>query len=139
MLEKGTTIISARGTVGKCALVGRPMAMNQSCYGIQAASERGAYYTHFAVRHEIANLQQNSHGSVFDTITTSTFAGIERVVPPANVTQFFDRTISPFLECALTGLLESSSLAAIRDALLPKLISGDLRIPDAERVVKRST
>jgi type I restriction enzyme S subunit len=136
MLAKGTTIISARGTVGKCALVGRPMAMNQSCYGIQAASRRGAYYTHFAVRHEIANLQQNSHGSVFDTITTSTFAGIDRVVPPANVTQFFDRTVSPFLERALASLLESSSLAAIRDALLPKLLSGQVRVKDAEKLVE---
>ena len=34
ILRTGTTIISARGTVGKCALVGEPMAMNQSCYGI---------------------------------------------------------------------------------------------------------
>jgi len=34
LLLKGTTIITARGTVGKCALVGNPMAMNQSCYGV---------------------------------------------------------------------------------------------------------
>lgn len=35
LLRKGTTIISARGTVGKLAVVGRPMAMNQSCYGLE--------------------------------------------------------------------------------------------------------
>ncbi|EFN9796774.1 restriction endonuclease subunit S, partial [Escherichia coli] len=34
LLRKGTTIISARGTVGKCAMVAVPMAMNQSCYGV---------------------------------------------------------------------------------------------------------
>ena len=35
LLPSGTTIISARGTVGRLALVGRDMAMNQSCYGLR--------------------------------------------------------------------------------------------------------
>jgi type I restriction enzyme, S subunit len=38
LLDKGTTIITARGTVGKIALVGVPMAMNQSCYEIRGLS-----------------------------------------------------------------------------------------------------
>lgn len=33
---------------------------------------------------------------------------------------------------------ESRTLAALRDALLPKLISGDLRLPDAERIAARA-
>jgi type I restriction enzyme S subunit len=33
---------------------------------------------------------------------------------------------------------ESRTLAALRDALLPKLISGELRVPDAERIVGRA-
>ena len=37
----------------------------------------------------------------------------------------------------LEAIRESSALAALRDALLPKLISGELRVPDAERIVER--
>jgi len=36
----------------------------------------------------------------------------------------------------LINLLESETLAALRDALLPKLISGELRVKDAERFLK---
>jgi hypothetical protein len=42
LLSAGTTIITARGTVGKCALAGNPMAMNQSCYGIRGKEGPGA-------------------------------------------------------------------------------------------------
>jgi len=54
-----TTIISARGTVGKLALTGVPMAMNQSCYGIRGAAGYGDYYTHYLIREATARLQQN--------------------------------------------------------------------------------
>jgi type I restriction enzyme S subunit len=37
------------------------------------------------------------------------------------------------------SLMESRSLAALRDTLLPKLISGDLRIKDAERFLEQAT
>jgi predicted nucleotidyltransferase len=42
VLPEGTTIISARGTVGRIALVGVPMAMNQSCYGLRGVLKRTA-------------------------------------------------------------------------------------------------
>lgn len=49
ILREGTTIISARGTVGKCAKDGVPMAMNQSCYGIQNLNENEDIFTYLLV------------------------------------------------------------------------------------------
>ena len=45
VVRSGTTIISARGTVGRLALMGVPMALNQSCYGVQGADGAGDYFT----------------------------------------------------------------------------------------------
>ncbi|GIV04132.1 MAG: hypothetical protein KatS3mg015_2962 [Fimbriimonadales bacterium] len=39
----------------------------------------------------------------------------------------------------MQSISESVTLAALRDALLPKLISGELRVKDAERIVRRAT
>ncbi|EGH2251660.1 restriction endonuclease subunit S, partial [Salmonella enterica] len=50
LLRKGTTIISARGTVGKCAMVAVPMAMNQSCYGVIGKNNISDEYVYFQLK-----------------------------------------------------------------------------------------
>ncbi|EHM1675092.1 restriction endonuclease subunit S, partial [Salmonella enterica subsp. enterica serovar Saintpaul] len=73
LLRKGTTIISARGTVGKCAMVAVPMAMNQSCYGVIGKNNISDEYVYFQLKNAVQTLQQMGHGSVFNTITRDTF------------------------------------------------------------------
>ncbi len=130
MLPVETTIISARGTVGKLALVGVPMSMNQSCYGIRDVRGEYNYYTYFHLESVVNKLQQRTHGSVFDTITRKTFKTITAVVPPIEVIQTFEELIDPFLERIKSNVFESRTLAELRDTLLPKLISGELRVPE---------
>lgn len=60
---------------------------------------------------------------------------IEVVVPPISILEVFERTAAPMLDRVLACRRESATLAALRDTLLPKLISGELRVPDAERLV----
>lgn len=76
-------IISARGTVGELAQLGRPMAFNQSCYGLRGTS--GVLtndYGFYLMKTVVSVLRQQSHGSVFSTITRGTFESIEVVIPP---------------------------------------------------------
>jgi type I restriction enzyme S subunit len=135
VLPVGTTIISARGTVGRLALVGVPMAMNQSCYGLRGRYGAHGFYNYFSTRELVVRLQQHAHGSVFDTITRDTLAGIAVVDPPAGLIDEFEKRVGPTLERIRSALLGTRLLAALRDALLPKLISGELRVKDAERFV----
>jgi len=136
LLPAGTSIISARGTVGRCAVVGVPMAMNQSCYAIQGRHPGTDYFTYYCLRFTAASLQQKAHGSVFDTITRDTFKGVLQTTAPASIAQQFDRTILALMEKVKANLAENRTLAAIRDALLPKLLSGQMRVPEAERFVE---
>ena len=134
LLPFGSTIISARGTVGKVALVGVPMAMNQSCYGI-VPNRFGPFFTYFSTQEIVTVLKQRSHGSVFDTITRDTLAGISVVTPPPEVAANFDRHVGPYLMKILENLKQSCTLSSLRDALLPKLLSGEIRIKQAEKIV----
>jgi type I restriction enzyme S subunit len=136
VLRKGTTIISARGTVGKCALVGRPMAMNQSCYGIQGKNGENNYFIYFTVRRQVSDLQRSGHGSVFNTITRDTFKTIRIAYPPTNLTISYEEIVHPLMESVLANLHENVTLASLRDTLLPKLISGELRVPHPEELVE---
>jgi type I restriction enzyme S subunit len=136
VLREGTTIISARGTVGKLALVGTPMAMNQSCYGVRGAQGNGDYFTYYSLRQATAELQQRTHGTVFDTITRQTFDSLDCVFPPATLTHAFDRRVEPLLLRIREHLRESRTLAALRDTLLPKLLSGEIRVGSAVEIVE---
>ncbi len=136
VLSVGTTIITARGTVGKIALVGVPMAMNQSCYGLRSKAGKKGFHTYFVTRALVSKLQQHAHGSVFDTITRDTLAGVQVALPPAAVVEQFEEKVSPLMERIRNNMFESRTLAALRDALLPKLLSGALRLPIAAKLVE---
>lgn len=129
ILRKGTTIISARGTVGKCALVAKPMAMNQSCYGVQGKKNFPDEYVYYLIRYRVSDLQQRGHGSVFNTITRDTFESISSPLPSELVMGEFSMLVKPMFDKILANGQQTVELEKLRDTLLPKLISGELRLP----------
>jgi type I restriction enzyme S subunit len=136
LVPEGTTIISARGTVGKLAVAGQPMAFNQSCYGIAPSRGHTSEFVYFLLRSVVTHLQRSAHGSVFDTITRATFQTAMVVQPPVERTEGFATTVGPLLQRIAANGRESSTLTGLRDTLLPKLISGELRVPEAEGLVE---
>ena len=132
VLPHGTTIITARGTVGRLACLGRPMAMNQTCYGIRGARGYPDLFTYWNVRTAVDQLQQRTHGTIFDTITRQTFKLVETAVPLPEQAQMFESAVKGILGRILGNLQESRVLAAKRDALLPVLVSGQVRIQQCE-------
>ncbi|MCL0041871.1 restriction endonuclease subunit S [Peptococcaceae bacterium] len=83
LLNKNDIIISARGTVGVIAMLGKQMAFNQSCYGIRAKSEFTTNdYIYYFLKDMVDSFLQISHGGVFDTITRDTFQEIDILLPP---------------------------------------------------------
>ena len=129
-----STVVVARGaTTGRMALLGREMAMNQTCYAL-ASKTRTPFALYCMVRVSIDGLVHAAHGSVFDTITTRTFDASRLVLPPKPLLDAFERLTTPVFRRVLVAIEESRSLSALRDTLLPRLISGDLRLPEVERV-----
>ena len=81
LLKRDDIIISARGTIGAIAMLASEMAFNQSCFGIRSNDLVGQHYLYYLTKTKINELQKNSHGSVFDTITRDTFAKIDCAIP----------------------------------------------------------
>lgn len=136
LINKGTTIISARGTVGNLAITGCDMTFNQSCYALRGKNGSGNYFVFLSAQRMVEQLRTMAHGSVFSTITRKTFEAVRTVQPPENICQRFEQSIAGLFDTILSNVNESSSLAQLRDTLLPKLISGELRVPDAQRIVE---
>lgn len=134
LIEKGKTIISARGTVGNLAVAARKMTFNQSCYGLEAEGAVGDYTVYLIAQNMVTQLQARAHGSVFSTITRQTFSSLSMVKATDDVLHSFEQSIAPLFEKILANVLQSRTLAQTRDLLLPKLMSGEIRLREAEQI-----
>jgi type I restriction enzyme S subunit len=106
-------------------MLGHPMAMNQTCYGLR--SKVGAPLALFCNgRHFIERLVRGGHGSIFDTITTSTFEATNVLLAPKDILLAFDNQVAPLFQQVHANLHQSRTLATLRDTLLPGLLSGEL-------------
>lgn len=132
LLPRGTTIITARGTVGKLALVAKDMCMNQSCYGVKGL-EVGDYFNYFNLKQAISTLKQHVHGAVFDTITGKTFDTYSLAFSGSELANVYDKLVTPLLEKSEINSLQNKSLRDLRDRLLPKLISGQITVGEAQK------
>jgi type I restriction enzyme S subunit len=128
LVRPGVTVISARGTVGKTAIVAIPSTFNQSCYGIEG--KFGDFFTYLLLRNQVIRLQNISHGGMFDTITRETFSAIKVAKPKPELVSIFEFLVSPIFLEIRNLQFQSNDLASIRDSLLPRLISGELQIPE---------
>src|SRR5690606_17104100 len=83
LIPKGTTIISARGTVGNLAIAGCNMTFNQSCYGLRGTGSAGDYFVYLTAQQMVDQLNSMAQGSVFSTIKRQACEAIQLPVPAA--------------------------------------------------------
>ena len=138
LIPANSTVIVARGaTTGRMVLLGQEMAMNQTCYALFSKSDT-PFSLYCQLGHEISRLVRAAHGSVFNTITTVTFEKSKSLLVGKDVLAAFETRVAPIFQKILLGTEESISLVALRDTLLPKLLSGELRVPDAEAIAEEA-
>jgi len=78
-----------------------------------------------------------STGTKMPRTSWAEMARYDIALPPKALAQAFTDRVVPEVYRIIAAIHESRTLAALRDTLLPKLISGVLRVPDAERIVGR--
>lgn len=135
-----STVIASAGqgnTRGQTSLLAVDCYVNQSVVVLRANPKTSSpLHLFFDLERRYEQFRQVSDGhSSRGSLTTKLLAGLDAVLPPFPLVQQFENTVSPLIERAILSLRESKTLAALRDALLPKLISGELRIAGAERLV----
>ena len=128
LLPKFSTIITARGTVGKYCILSEPMTFSQSNYGIKPKFEGCYFFTYLLIAHCVDELLSAAYGSVFDTITTNTFKEQKVSLPQSEEIEHFEKRIKIYFEKILANQLQIKTLTQLRDELLPKLMSGEVRV-----------
>ena len=129
LYPKDTIFITCRGTVGKVCLAACDMAMNQSNYAIKAIDGYSQYYVFFLVKSVVERLIKKSNGAVFSAITSKDFDE-EILIPSQEVVVDFTNVIDGFFRRIFTVGTENSRLSLLRDTLLPRLMSGEIEVPE---------
>ena len=135
MIPALSTVVVARGaTTGRYCMLGADMAMNQTCYALVSTNGR-PFWVNCAFGHVVQALVHAAHGSVFDTITTKTFQDARVLASDGELLDRFETAVRPLFQRVLHNIHENERLAATRDLLLPRLISGEIRVKAVEEAV----
>ena len=135
--EAGDTLISVRAPVGDIN-----MANMRCCIGRGVAAARhktgSCSYTYYFMRSLEESFERfEAEGTVFGSINKKDFHNIQSIRPSAEVIKAFERVAQPIDDKIAINDRASHTLAALREVLLQKLVSGDLRLKDSTRFLGR--
>ena len=139
LLPAGTVLLSSRAPIGYLAIAEVPVAINQGFIAMVCERQLSKAFVWLWTLANMEAILANANGSTFQEVSKSNFRPLAVVMPPRQVTQAFDG-MADALYARIAGCeRQSRTLAALRDTLLPKLISGELRVKDAERALARAS
>ncbi len=131
-------VVSTSGTLGRSAIVRQehlPLMLNTSVIRFRPVEERTA----FSFIYQFLNgaefqykLESMASGSVQKNFGPMHLKQIQIVCPPFAVLQAYEDICRPIYEQIIANRAKAQTLATLRDTLLPRLISGQLRIPTPE-------
>ena len=136
LLPPGTVLLSSRAPIGYLAIAEMPVAINQ---GFIAMLPRERVSNQFLLRWSEAfhdEIVNHANGSTFLEISKSNFRQIPVVTPNESIMRTYGALASSLHKRVVSNEHLSRALAALRDALLPKLISGEIRLRDGDKQAK---
>lgn len=132
LLPSGTVLLSSRAPIGYLAISEVPVAVNQGFIAMICDKRLPNVFAWLWTQESMEAIKANANGSTFQEISKRNFRPLPVIVPPAPILQAFDAIIQPLYERIAQNEHESRTLAQTRDLLLPRLMSGELRVAEAE-------
>jgi len=132
LLPRGTVLMSSRAPVGYLAIAEVPTAVNQGFIAMRCEGLLGRHYVLQWARQEMDQIKTRAGGTTFAEISKSSFRPIPILVPGKPVHDAWHRLADALHSRVVHNLRESHTLAALRDLLLPKLLSGEIRVAEVE-------
>lgn len=136
LLPVGTLLMSSRAPIGYLAIAQVPLAINQGFIAILPGGVLPPEFLYFWSQANMDGIKQKANGSTFMEISKAAFRPIALAVPSQAVAARFSVMAETIFQRIATGEQQSRQLAELRNTLLPRLISGKLRIPEVQAQVE---
>ena len=138
--NKGTILfaIYASPTVGRLGILTKPSTSNQAAAGLIPKESVGMPFLKNLLLFSRKEMQHIASGAAQQNINVGILKEFKVISPNHEIAGHFSKINEPIEKKIFSNLREISYLSQIRDLLLPKLISGELKISDAENIVEET-
>ncbi len=134
-LVSGATVVAMYGaTAGQVAYIDKPLTTNQAVCGL--IPKKGyQFFNYVTLSRSVAHFEGRATGSAQQNINKGMIESTRVVVPSSVSSDSFEEHCEVIFSKWIKNLHENETLAKLRDTLLPKLMSGELRVSDAAELV----
>ena len=136
LLPVGTVLLSSRAPIGYLAIAEIPVAINQGFIALTPHKNVSTMFLLYWTSWAHDEIVSRANGSTFLEISKSSFRPVPVVVPPSAIFKAFEHMVRPLYNKVVNNERHSRTLADFRDSLLPKLISGQIRVGEAEKMLE---
>ena len=132
MMPAGTVLFSSRAPIGYIAIAGNEVTTNQGFKSVVPHPEIGTPFVYYFLIHNLPLIESKASGSTFKEVSGSVMKSVEAVIPDGDTIAKFNNFCRPVFEMQEKLEQENRKLAAIRDSLLPRLMSGEIDVADID-------
>ncbi len=136
LFDPGSILMTSRATIGAFAIAQVPTAVNQGFIVVRPRETKLLWWLFHDMQKRVDEFKAQANGATFLELPRGRFRDLPVEIPHAEELEGFARKAEPLHARAAAGAAESEQLAGLRDTLLPKLMSGELRVKDAEKQVE---
>ena len=129
------TLVSVRAPVGDINVAWERCCIGRGVAALRHRSGSASYTYHSAWAMQRALREYQHTGTVFGAINKGQFEALRMTEPDPEIVDMFDSFSRPIDTLVRSNIAESRTFAALRDTLLPKLISGEIRLDEAASII----
>ena len=128
IMPEGTVLFSSRAPIGYIAIASGEVTTNQGFKSVVPKPEIGTAYVYCFLKHNLPVIEGMASGSTFKEVSGSTMKNVPAVIPDTETLTCFNDFCAPIFAHQRILEEQNQSLAALRDSLLPKLMSGEIDV-----------
>ena len=131
-MPAGTILFSSRAPIGYIAIAQNEVTTNQGFKSVIPNENISTAYMYFLLKNLLPTIEGMASGSTFKEISGAAMKSVPTVMPDADTIQLFSSFCEPVFKEQEILEAENHRLSALRDSLLPKLMSGELDVSDID-------
>lgn len=127
LMPRGSVLFSSRAPIGYLTIAKNEICTNQGFKSL-VPNGAGTGFIYYTLRHLTPQIENRATGSTFKEASATLMRSVETIVPPTSILNKFEELLRPILQFQEKKEKENQRLAALRDTLLPKLMSGEIKL-----------
>ena len=129
LMPKGTVLFSSRAPIGYIAIAKNAVTTNQGFKSVVPFENISSEYIYLLLKNSINEIESRATGSTFKEISGGEMKKVPIILPPKEIIRKFNEIATTLGKTQASLEDENNILMSIRDTLLPKLMSGEIRVP----------